>query len=195
MNFENKHLLNYNEIEELINNESPNDRSDIICKNLKYYCFTNKGVLYKFNSILVIYNKIQTGIDDELITIISKYISESIENLNKEQRELLKLKYVKASFKISENSTINKSLSQIKVGLKRDDENIFTPDFYEIHFQNGYLDLKTLEFKKRVMGINYVNLYIKRDYKPSSQSQFNKLYSIINKIYPKKEDLEAILFF
>ena len=194
MNFENKHLLNYNEIEDLINNESPNDRSDIICENLKYYCFTNKGELYKFDSIKVIYKKIETTIDDELITVISKYISESIKNLNKEQKELLKLKYSKASVKISENSTINKSLSQIKVGLKRDDDNIFTPDFYEIHFQNGYLDLKTLEFKKRVMGINYVNLYIKRDYKPSSQYQFNKLYSIINKIYPKKEDLEAILF-
>jgi hypothetical protein len=44
------------------------------------------------------------------------------------------------------------------------------------------------------MGINYVNPYIKRDYKTSSQFQFDKLYSIINKIYPRKEDLEAILF-
>ena len=194
MNFEIKHLLNYNKIEELINNESPNDRADIICEKLKYYCFTNKGELYKFDSVKVIYKKIETTIDEELITVISKYITESIKNLNKEQKELLKLKYSKTSVKISENSTINKSLSQIKVGLKRDDENIFTPDFYQIHFQNGYLDLKTLEFKKRVMSINYVNLYIKRDYKPSSKSQFDQLYSIINKIYPKKEDLEAILF-
>ena len=38
----------------------------------------------------------------------------------------LKLKYAKTSVQISENSTINKSLSEIKVGLKRDDENIFT---------------------------------------------------------------------
>ena len=45
------------------------------------------------------------------------------------------MKYAKTSVKISENSTINKSLSQIKVGLKRDDDNIFTPDFYQIHFQ------------------------------------------------------------
>ncbi len=88
MNFENKHLLNYNNIEDLINNESPNDRAEIICKNLKYYCFTNKGVLYKDDSIKVIYEKIVTTIDDELITVISKYISESIKNLNKEQKEI-----------------------------------------------------------------------------------------------------------
>ena len=125
MNFEIKYLLNYNQIEELINNESPNERSDIICEKLKYYCFTNKGELYKFGSIKVIYKKIETTIDEELVTVISKYISESIKNLNKEQKELLKLKYAKTSIKISKNSTINKNLSQIKVGLKRDDTDNF----------------------------------------------------------------------
>ena len=194
MNFQIKDLLNYSQIEDLINNESPNDRADIICEKLKYYCFSNKGELYKFDSIKVIYKQIETTVDEELITIISKYITESIKQLNTKQLLDLKSKYPKTSVKISENATIFKSLFQIKVGLKRDDENIFTPDFYEIHFQNGYLDLKTLEFKKRVIGINYVNLYIKRDYKTSSKLQFDKLYSIINKIYPKKEDLEAVLF-
>ena len=194
MNFQIKDLLNYSQIEDLINNESPNDRADIICEKLKYYCFTNKGELYKFDSIKVIYKQIETTVDEELITIISKYITESIKQLNTKQLLDLKSKYPKTSVKISENATIFKSLFQIKVGLKRDDEDIFTPDFYQIHFQNGYLDLKTLEFKKRVIGINYVNLYIKRDYKTSSKLQFDKLYSIINKIYPKKEDLEAILF-
>ena len=81
MNFEIKHLLNYEQIEELINNESPNDRADIICENLKYYCFTNKGELYKFDSVKVIYKKIETTIDEELITVISKYITESIKQL------------------------------------------------------------------------------------------------------------------
>ena len=54
MNLEIKHLLNYEQIEELINNKSPNDRADIICEKLKYFCFTNKGELYKFDSIKVI---------------------------------------------------------------------------------------------------------------------------------------------
>jgi len=194
MNFEIKDLLNYNQIEELIINESPNDRADIITRKLKFYCFANKGELYKFDSKKIVYTKIVSTVDEELLTVISKYITESIKNLNKEQKELLKMKYAKTSTKISENSTINKSLSQIKVGLKRDDEEIFTPDFYQIHFQNGYIDLKDLKFKQRVMGVNYVNLYINRDYKPSTKKEFDKLYSIISKIYPKKEDLEAILF-
>ena len=70
--------------------------------------------LYKFDSIKVIYKKIETTIDEELLTIISKYITESIKQLNTEQRQLLKLKYAKTSVKISENATIVKSLSQIK---------------------------------------------------------------------------------
>jgi hypothetical protein len=88
MNFEIKDLLNYSQIEDLINNESPNDRADIICEKLKYYCFSNKGELYKFDSIKVIYKKIETTIDQELLTIISKYITESIKKLTTEQREI-----------------------------------------------------------------------------------------------------------
>ena len=80
MNFQIKDLLNYNQIEDLINNESPNDRADIICEKLKYYCLFNKGELYKFDLIKVIYKQIETTIDEKLITVISKYISESIKN-------------------------------------------------------------------------------------------------------------------
>ena len=48
MNFEKHDLLNYQQIEELIINYSPNDRADVICEKLKYYCFTNK---YKFDIV------------------------------------------------------------------------------------------------------------------------------------------------
>jgi hypothetical protein len=86
MNFKNEDLLNYAQIEEIIINDSPNDRAEIICNKLNKYCFTNKGELYKFNSLDVVYKKVETTIDEELITVISKYISESIKNLNKEQK-------------------------------------------------------------------------------------------------------------
>jgi len=192
MQFQNSDLLTFNQIQELISNDSPNDRSDIIVDKLKYYCFYNKGDLFIYDSSKVIYKKIETTIDEELLTVISKYITNSIKHLTNEQKQLLS--YNKDSKRISENSTINKSLSQIKVGLKRNDEEIFTPNFYEIHFNNGYIDLKTLEFKERIQGKDYVNLYIKRNYEPSTENQIDKLYSIIKKIYPKKEDLEAILY-
>jgi len=107
MNFKNEDLLNYAQIEELITNDSPNDRAEIICNKLNKCCFTNKGELYKFNSLDVVYKKVETTIDEELITVISKYISESIKNLNKEQKELMNMKYQKLANKVSENSTIN----------------------------------------------------------------------------------------
>ena len=120
MQFQNSDLLTFNQIQELISNDSPNDRADIIVDKLKYYCFYNKGDLFIFDSSKVIYTKIETTIDEELLTVISKYITNSIKNLTNEQKQLLN--YNKDSKKISENSTINKSLSQIEVGLKRNDE-------------------------------------------------------------------------
>eukprot|EP01038_Epipyxis_sp_PR26KG_P017698 gene17698-24652_t len=194
MNFEILDLLNYEKIKKLVQIDSPNDRADIITEKLKYYCFTNKGELFIFDSSKVIYRKIETTIDEELLTAITKYITQSIKNLNKEQKELLYYKHPEKIVKLSENSTINKMLPQIKVGLKRDEEQIFSPDFYQIHFNNGYIDLKTLKFEQRIMGRDYVNLYIKRDYHESSKYQHEKLNKIIKKIYPNKEDLEAILY-
>eukprot|EP01038_Epipyxis_sp_PR26KG_P017232 gene17232-23756_t len=84
-------------------------------------------------------------------------------------------------------------LPQINTKIDRSEEPIFTPDFNQIHFNNGYIDLETLDFKQRIKGKNYVNLYIKRDYQESSKYQHEKLYKIIKKIYPNKEDLESIL--
>ena len=84
MNFEILDLLNYEKIEKLVQIDSPNDRADIITEKLKYYCFTNKGELFIFDSSKVIYRKIETTIDEELLTAITKYITLSIKHLNKE---------------------------------------------------------------------------------------------------------------
>jgi hypothetical protein len=195
MNFNKSDLLSFEKIENLLTLNDPNDRADIITEKLKYYIFFNAGELYKFDVSKVIYKKVEETIDDELLTAITKYIGQSIKALTNEQKELLNLKYPKESKKLSENTTLSKSLSQIiRVGLKRNDENIFVPNFYEIHFQNGFIDLKTLQFKQREIGKHYVNCYIKRDYVKSTESQQNEIHSILKKIYPKKEDYEAMLF-
>jgi phage/plasmid-associated DNA primase len=194
MNFSTSDLLSFDSLEKLLTSDDPNDRADIITDKLKYYCFFNKGEFYKFDSSKVIYKKVESTLDDELLTCATKYIGQSIKSLTNELKELLKLKYPKESKKISENTTMGKSLSQIRVGLKRDDEDIFTPNFYEIHFQNGFIDLKTLKFHKREIGKHYINCYIKRDYIKSTEKQQNEMQSIIKKIYPKREDYEAMLF-
>jgi phage/plasmid-associated DNA primase len=167
-----------------------NDRADIITNNLINYVFYLHGTLYKFNSKYVVYKKIEIDEDDELLTIVTKFISVSKKNLiNQDNQELYDPKF--KSF--GENVNINKMLPQIRTGLKKE-ENIFTPDFYQIHYRNGFINLKTLKFENRIIGKHFVRAYINRDYKPSSKEQQETILNRIKKIYPVKEDLESILY-
>jgi 3-isopropylmalate dehydratase small subunit len=93
MNFLKNALLNYDQLESLINSDSPNEGAEIIVDKLKNYIFLNNGEYYKFDLEKIVYKKISHGVDDAIISIITSYITKSISNLNKEQMELLKLKY------------------------------------------------------------------------------------------------------
>ena len=91
MKFETKDLLKYDDIENLLTNDSPNDRADLICDKLKKYCFIQNENLYKYDSELVIYKQIKDSIQNELMTIVSSYLTSSKKSLNKEQIKLLSL--------------------------------------------------------------------------------------------------------
>jgi hypothetical protein len=53
--------------------------------------------------------------------------------------------------------------------------------------------LKTLKFKERTLGENFITHYIKRDYKPSTKIQRKEIMSHIQKIYVDDEDRNIIL--
>lgn len=193
MKFETQDLLNYDGIENLLTNDSPNDRADIICDKLKKYCFIQNENLYKYDSELVIYKQIKDSIQNELMTIVSSYLTSSKKSLNKEQIKLLSLERKTEFKKLCENSTINKMLPQLITTLK-EDEVLFKGDFYEIHYKNGYINLKTLKFEKRIPNKHYITNYIPRNYVPSTEVQKTEFLRRIKKIYPVEEDLRAILF-
>jgi phage/plasmid-associated DNA primase len=193
MKFETKDLLNYEEFETLLSSDSPNERASLICKKLKKYCFIQDKNLYMYDPELVIYKCVKDSIQNELITIVSLYITSSKQVLDKAQNRLLSLER-KGEFKrICENATINKILPQLATTLK-EEEIRFKGDFYEIHYKNGYINLKTLKFEKRMPNKHFVTNYIGRDYEPSTEKERKEFLRRIKKIYPKEEDLEAILF-
>ena len=193
MKFDQLDFLNIEEIREVIISNSPNIRATLITKKLKKYCFFNISSLYIYDSELVVYEQITDKQDYELITIITDYLTQCLTNLNADQRKLLELEHKKDYSKFCENSNISKNLPQITTCL-REKENKFGADFYEIHYKNGYIDLKTLEFKKRQPNKHFVTNYIKRNYIKSTLKERENTYDIINKIYPCKQDLETILF-
>ena len=196
MNFEKKDLLSFADLEILLSDNvkiNVNDRADIIVKNLKQYCFFRYGCLHIFDSTHIVYNKIDDKSDDHLKTTITLFLGQSIKNITDEQAGYLQKVYSKKINSLNDNTFVMRCLPQIKTGLKQDTD-LFNGDFYQIHFTNGYLDLKTLEFKQRVKNIHWVKAYIKRDYVKSTKEQRDKLLIKIKKIYPKKEDLNAILY-
>lgn len=186
-------LLNGKEVEKLINAISPNDIADIICPKLKKYCFIYDDTLYLYDIEICVYDKIVSKTKDkELQTAITSFINESLKALPEQKKENLILKYDKKIKQILKNTFINENNSQIITGLK-EKQNKFQGDFYEIHYRNGFIDLKTLEFKRRTSK-HYVCNYIDRDYVKSTKALQKELLSHLIKIYPKNEDLQAILF-
>ena len=89
MEFKKEDLLTLQDFKNLLVYDV-NDRADIITNNLINYVFYFNGALYKFDSKLVIYKKVESKEDDdELLTIITKFISVSKKILvNKENQEL-----------------------------------------------------------------------------------------------------------
>lgn len=195
--FDIKDLLDLNELKAL-KIQGVCDRSKAVTKKLIKYIFYFRCVLYTFDSNLIIYQKVEHDEEDQLISVISEYIYNSIEQEKKTNKKYFKSEefretYWKFFLEIQENSFIRKMLPQIKIKLIQT-ENLFSPDYYQIHYTNGFIDMKTKEFKNRVIGEHFVRAYIHRDYIPSTEAQRNKLLSSISKIYRNKEDLDAILY-
>ena len=190
-------LLNYNEIDLLIRSDFPNERALIITNKLKHYIFIYENIVYVFNKDTITYKQIEDSIgnkkDDFIISKISCYIEASIKNLNEHEMKSLKYDHPKSFNKICENSNISRSLSQIRVELTMVDKP-FKPDYFQLHFKNGYIDLRTLEFKQRIVGEDFIKNYINRDYEKSNEEKEKYFFNILKQIYPNEKDLETMLF-
>jgi hypothetical protein len=96
------------------------------------------------------------------------------------------------------NGFLKNNKSQITADLKRFGtlNDLFTPELKKIHFENGYLDLSTLEFKKRELGVDIIrhSVVIQRKYAPVDTFHKEDLLKSIRQIYPKKDECEYMLY-
>ena len=60
-----------------------------------------------------------------------------------------------------------------------------------MHFENGYMNFNTLEFKPRDRAIHYITNCIKRNYEPSTLDNRDKVQNIFRQIYPNDDDFEC----
>jgi phage/plasmid-associated DNA primase len=197
--FAKEDLLTFDQLKQLMN-ASTKERSLIITSKLIKYIFYYRNVLYKFKTDIVIYEKIENKSqqDNELLTVISDYLHDSkalakTNNPDEFSSDEFFQSYRKHFASMLENTFISKILPQLTVRLQQDNE-LFSPDFYQVHFRNGYIDIKTQTFKKREIGKDFVRAYIKRDYVQSSELERREILKQVSKIYSCKEDLVSILY-
>lgn len=188
-------LLTLENLKKLIKTNYEDDKAINLTSNLKSSLIIVRNDIYEITDN-VIYVKLHGSIDDKIITFISKYISDSVKNLWKthpEELNELKEDTKKAFDNIFKNSFLKSILPQLKKYLTSN-EIIFNTYTQQIHFQNGYMDLKTKKFNKRVLGVHYITKFINREYKPSTAEQRNYIRKeYLNKIYSNKQDQDIIL--
>lgn len=196
--FENDELLNQDQFEKVCFSPSPNEKAEIVAKALSAYMLIIDGVLYQLNRDIFIYeaNKEKAQIETKIWRNISTLLESSFNAFDNNTATLVREKLSNSKARICLSTIyskqfISKFTDIVKEELIRD----ATLDKYDsqLHFKNGYIDVKTKKFKKRTHK-NLITKYIDRDYKPSTQKQKKEFVDrYLKPIYPKKEDLDCII--
>ena len=186
-----KKYLTYEQVVTLITSIFPNEKASLLASIMRDIYIVHKSVLYEAQENIT-YTPIVSEIKMTVLNMTTLIIQESFNKLSKDQKKLLTFEHSKTYASIFTNSSVEKYYPQLYKQLERNEIN-FDDYVCEIHFNNGYLDLNTLQFKQRILHQHYITQVIKRDYEESTKEQKKEVLKHIKKIYPKKEDLDSIL--
>jgi hypothetical protein len=181
--------LNIIDFKNLIRALSPNDKSKIIAKHL-----INKVVFHKDNCYFLklsnlTYEKIHKY-EDKLLPIITGLLNDSFKALSDSDRQdIMELKEYR---KIFENSAVKTYMPQLKADLTNESLQ-FDMYTHEVHFNNGYFDIKKNEFCKRKQGKHFITFCTSYDYFEPKQTSIDYIMDKLSKTYPSRVALEAIL--
>jgi phage/plasmid-associated DNA primase len=197
MEFRNEDLLSGAELLEVFTAVSPNTKGSVVAKKLKKYLFIDKNEKMYFYRPNITY-KCERYSDDHFYTVVTGFLNESYLAMDNDSKDKLRDRFETKS-KFNEFITSNLSNakvktyeSQLRTYLK--EPNIMMDNYtWQLHFNNGFIDLKTGEFKNREMGKNHVTYVIDRDYKKSLVEQQNMLMTHLKKVYPKDDDRKCVI--
>jgi len=187
-----KKYLSYEDVMELYTNTGTHtDICNILVKFLSNTISVVGNQIYIFNDDFKIHYKLSCdmNIDDFLTTYIINYCDTSLIKLSQIQQNTIKNKRLNIG---------NKTLNLIKTQLMINQEYFNNPRLYEIHFKDGYIDMKTNEFKQRKRE-DYVSYCIMRNIKSflsdeNKQKKGKKTISkILRQIYPLQQDFDYIM--
>lgn len=206
-------LLTFQDLKDLILSFNPVEQAKLICKYIGYNIIVHaNGSIYELKEN-TIYESLKGNIDEDLLVKVSQYLTNSYNGLSKDDRRLLSYLNTtveeleeyskdekealrkKNNLKISSiflNSSIKRYIPQLKTNLRKDNIE-FDKYKQKLHYKNGYKCLKTLEFKPRINGSDFITKFINRDYKQSTEKQRNEIMSHLKKIYVDDSDRNTVL--
>lgn len=186
--FKKTDLLSYSQMKILLDKSFPNEKAKVVGSCLLKHCVYADEKLYIILNETNIYEVVSKGdvIERKVKTLVSKLVEASFKNMTEEQQDYIQncksFERVKSSYGVKDYyDELIEYISDNKIKM---DENTK----YQLHFLNGYVDLKTGELHKRVVGKDYITYCIPRNYKASSETSKQKIYSIINKIWFLEDD-------
>ncbi len=159
MNFQKTDLLNGKKLLEVFNTLSPNTKAKIIAEKLKQYiCIDRFDKMYFFQQNITYRNDSST---DRFFTVVTEFLNESYLNMDTETKEKLaeqfeKRKDEKQFVKANISNNAVKSYEHQLMTYLKDDTLEMDSYTWQLHFNNGYINLKNGEFKKRKRGVDFV---------------------------------------
>ena len=178
--------LNFKEIKTMIKSIFPEDKAEILATKLKDILIIKDYLLYELkNEIIYECSELRKS---KLQSTVSSILTRSYKALKDD--DVKKLQLLDKYMNIFKLSNIDSYLPLLITKLEAET----TFDIYknEIHYQNGYYDLSSNSFKKRVKGTHYITKYIKRSYVKSTVEQRNLIYHHVSKIINNKDDLNIL---
>jgi hypothetical protein len=193
MEFEKKDLLSYDEIEELITNPDQTEQGKIIAEHLKKYLLIVHSELYELQSNISY--AVVDEVENTILERTTNFVSTSINNLKSKSLATLKKAYAKELqwAKFLKNSAVKQIIPQIKKGIRNDTVK-FDDYTNQLHFKDGYYDLKAEKFCKRVINKDFVTVFVNRKYKKPSQEAVEYVEKVYKQIFPDEKERNAVLY-
>jgi hypothetical protein len=147
-------LLTVDELETIITSIFTDDKAQLIATKISKYFFVFEKSLYRLQTNDT-YSRLEGDLKDMLTVAVSSYLSISAKTLDDIVQQNLNLKYKKEFISTFSNAKISTYALQLIDKFKKEDI-VMDVTLNEIHFNNGYMDLKDLVFKQRDLTKHFV---------------------------------------
>ena len=181
-----KCLLTANDFKVINDSLFEAEKGEIVGNKLKTIMFIQNRMLYiKYGDIYKVQRYTKQDTDLVMATIL-KVFQLSYKQLGEFEKD-----YITKNNKLLTSTHIKTYYSSLITTITNTEEIPFDYTPNEIHFKNGYMDMRDGTFKQRT-DKHFITSYIDREYKPSPDKK-EFILNILKQIYPKEEDLNTII--